>query len=891
MDLHQKPWQMPQPSPKSNMKTSSMRDAMHPPNASILKNSTTRHSNVQQAKSYDSMDDGDALKRTYVKPANGGGSNGRPIINNPPTTINIGDQEVDYYHNPTELFRWINYRRWDGARARVNSNPEECAVWVASRHSTDGRVLWRQLPLHLVCMQSGVKLNFSDENRDVGDSSSVSMRNAEEEVAMHNVQLKQVEDLVEELIDAYPDATRQQDDQGMLPLHSSVNHISSENGPNERVISLLLLANATALNMKDQFGRTPIDIIREKTEMTGTIPGAENTLRLMLRAKDMMSSIKGFMKNEADDGIREVEQRAENERQASQRIIRRLEQELADEQNRANMELNSAGEVRETSNILKEELRMIKKDYDTLELDLDQTRKERDDLVSKNEILRNELDKQEDIVSQIKREAEKELDEQKQTTASLRSEASTARAMAEGMETQLRSKFTDAENSRNTITQLRKEMATLHANSKRETKKLMEDVERLEDELKHAKNLIDELSAKNESQEKNKKDLEKHLGQVLVSFQNLSNEYDQLNDSSAQKEHTMMEMLKSERNSMNSSLEKQKKLMEAAFVEQAHFMAEANKKQSTMSARFTQDRKKDRASIQKIKEDFQAVRTQLSAKHCIVTESVMKKSDSFQMKINKSSPSFIPSPNQMKNRFSSDPQQGVHPKTTSPPDMTLQSSTIPTHHSHEQTGTRSASSLPAPEFNRPASELPAVVSKEEYKSPGFLKFLEERAKTSGSRRPLVNKDQVDSQTPNPSSSLGTRTQSHPMSTSKGFNTEEDKMYSSISNKSDSKLPTVSFDSRRSYSTTPNNSTSVMRQLPSHYREKDDDSVSRQKSFSLDEFSDVDSRISVSTFGDQREQYRGMRSALKRGTISLGDNTTGMDMSNYRQNYSPHDPFL
>ena len=44
---------------------------------------------------------------------------------------------------------------------------------------------------------------------------------------------------------------------------------------------------------------------------------------------------------------------------------------------------------------------MVKKDFDTLELDLDQTRKERDDLVSKNEILRRELDKQEDIVSQM----------------------------------------------------------------------------------------------------------------------------------------------------------------------------------------------------------------------------------------------------------------------------------------------------------------------------------------------------------------------------------------------------------------------------------------------------------------------------------------------------------
>ena len=55
-------------------------------------------------------------------------------------------KEVDYYLNPTELFRWINYRRWDGAKTRAQSHPDECSTWIVSRHNADGRILWRTCP-------------------------------------------------------------------------------------------------------------------------------------------------------------------------------------------------------------------------------------------------------------------------------------------------------------------------------------------------------------------------------------------------------------------------------------------------------------------------------------------------------------------------------------------------------------------------------------------------------------------------------------------------------------------------------------------------------------------------------------------------------------------------
>jgi hypothetical protein len=50
----------------------------------------------------------------------------------------------------------------------------------------------------------------------------------------------------------------------------------------------------------------------------------------------------------------------------------------------------------------------------------------------------------------------------------------------------------------------------------------------------------------------------------------------------------------------------------------------------------------------------------------------------------------------------------------------------------------------------------------------------------------------------------------------------------------------------------------------------------QNSFSLDEFSDVDSRVSsgVSTFGDQRNHYRGMRNAVKQDLIRVSNAAKG-----------------
>ena len=192
-------------------------------------------------------------------------------------------KEVDYYLNPTELFRWINYRRWDGAKARVLSHPDECSTWIVSRHSSDGRILWRHLPLHLVCMQS--------ENGNSENSSQIT---------------RQIEELVDVLLGAYPDGANSPDDQGMLPLHLVVANSSQ---PNERILNLLLMTYPTGVDVKDKYGRTPVDIVSEKVESG---PHREAALRAMSRAKLTTERLVEAIREENTANLASIKQGASN---------------------------------------------------------------------------------------------------------------------------------------------------------------------------------------------------------------------------------------------------------------------------------------------------------------------------------------------------------------------------------------------------------------------------------------------------------------------------------------------------------------------------------------------------------------------------------------------------
>lgn len=61
--------------------------------------------------------------------------------------------EVDAVRSPTDIFKRINSGDWDGALDALRCNPAEASVWVSRRNSNNDGLVWKYLPLHLICLQ------------------------------------------------------------------------------------------------------------------------------------------------------------------------------------------------------------------------------------------------------------------------------------------------------------------------------------------------------------------------------------------------------------------------------------------------------------------------------------------------------------------------------------------------------------------------------------------------------------------------------------------------------------------------------------------------------------------------------------------------------------------
>ena len=746
---------------------------------------------------------------------------------------NNAQKEVDYYHNPTELFRWINYRRWDGARSRVITNPDEASVWVVSRHSTDSRVLWRQLPLHLVCMQSCIDAScLDDENRDSSESGS---RGSAHSSADEATIQRQIEDLVEELLEAYPEGAYMQDDQGMLPLHSCLNAINASSYPNEKVLYLLVTANAGALRASDRYGRKPMDILREKDVHH---PVIQKAIRLLMRVQGMEDSLKDLMKSDVLQLLQEAEKKAENERLASQRIIKRLEQELAEELAKAEKESNSAGKVHEISNVLREELKIVKKDYSSVERDLEQTRKERDGLIAKIESMQDTIDKQARQVDEMKKSSSVQKGENEKTLASIKSEANAAKAMAKGMESQLRTKFVHAEELKSTVSHVKKEMATLTSQSKREKKKLLDDIERLEDELQNVKSFSLEMEKKNETLREQNRDLDNHLSEMIMLYNSLSSQYDKMYDEANRHESTMIEKLRRDRSKLATSIEKQRKIMQDYIVEQEKILAQSSKEELSITEGLTYDKKNRTNAVDKIKEDFLAIRSKLSAKYFIAVD-VLEDDQSQSV--------CRYSPTEKKNERSSEERI---------PLSSIKSPSVPMDTSfkgnRKEEGERSLDLLNFLEGNAQYHRRKYVPNKEKdqiFQSPSMPVSRSKYTNSSAKRNSVLDSDEgyekkLESRKCNRSSHFS------PIQMRK----IKSDIYDPRNSKENFHLSQPKSRNRGKPLHDENESATVI----------DRYSTESQHSFSLDEFSDMDSRTSV----EYSRFPRGMRNAMQRDLIRV-----------------------
>mmetsp|Transcript_16321 Transcript_16321/g.37438 ORF Transcript_16321/g.37438 Transcript_16321/m.37438 type:complete len:614 (-) Transcript_16321:1710-3551(-) len=143
------------------------------------------------------------------------------------------EAEVNYDDGPTELYRRIEEKDWEGAISRLESHPFEAKTWVSRQEQGSNKIRWRLLPIHATCI------------------------------------FRAPLGLIEGLIEVYRDGPQMKDDQGMLPIH-----LACRNGGSKGVILALLNGFHESYKVKDKKGRTPLDLVMNSESQNAEAVGA-----------------------------------------------------------------------------------------------------------------------------------------------------------------------------------------------------------------------------------------------------------------------------------------------------------------------------------------------------------------------------------------------------------------------------------------------------------------------------------------------------------------------------------------------------------------------------------------------------------------------------------------
>jgi len=478
-------------------------------------------------------------------------------------------REVDYYLNPTELFRWINYRRWDGARARAASHPEECGTWIVSKNS-DGGINWRHLPIHLVCMQCG---------KASGET------------------LSQIEALLDALILSYPEGASVADSQGMLPLHLAVSH-----GASEKFLTSLVACYPNGAHTKDKFGRSPIDIVNNGP------PGSRRdvTLQVLRRAKSNVDRMTGSIRKEAAAEVAAVTQSAANERVASQRIIMRLEEELASAKEAIEgMHRQGEGQSHREHEIEKK-FKQSQLQCEKLMSDLETVREERDKVTEQMRPLRLQVENHNNDLSDFKSNVSADRNQQNKLISELRSELSTAKAMTDAVENQLRTRFSNEEEMSGKLSDLEASLNKSRVECASEKRKYLELKDQLESENEHLHKTVDDMTSRNNQMVARIGELNKQLNNLLSSYHSLNTEHERIMESTTRYEQEFLDSMQLERERIMKSISKQRIAFENSVTDQQRLMEEAHKKEKIMQVTALEERERANKVIQAIKAEFKA---------------------------------------------------------------------------------------------------------------------------------------------------------------------------------------------------------------------------------------------------------------------------------------------
>ena len=121
-----------------------------------------------------------------------------------------------YGKNTTQLYQYIETKKWDDVLRRIQWSKQEVSKWVF-RLEKNGSLRWKLLPLHAAIIYSAPMK------------------------------------VIQALLDIFPEAANRKDDAGMLAIHLAFRSDSSQD-----IIDAILKVNPEGIRVKDKHGNLPL---------------------------------------------------------------------------------------------------------------------------------------------------------------------------------------------------------------------------------------------------------------------------------------------------------------------------------------------------------------------------------------------------------------------------------------------------------------------------------------------------------------------------------------------------------------------------------------------------------------------------------------------------------
>lgn len=482
-----------------------------------------------------------------------------PLILSPPA------KEVDFYRNPTELFRWINYRRWEGAQKRAESCPEEVVTWIVSTDPNTNAIQWRHLPLHLCCLQSEVPIS-----------------------------------LVETLLKLHPEAAEMEDHDGRTPLHLAC----LKAGITEQLTTLLLAYNPGAAVTTDRNNCTPLDLLQQSISTISSSTHLHNPAQLLQRMENFLTNIKQNVRNAEIKRVDQLHASVASERVASQQIINRLEEELASTK-RTLEELESDINAKDDlEGNFEQKLLMITKENNQVQEQNQSLRQAVKEMSQALEAEKDRNSRQDEIVESVKMEYQKKIDELDSKVKNSQADTATAKSMLEALESQLKVKFTSDHAQIQKIADLESTLSETVSKRNQMESDLKSKVDILHRENVRLKEAAEKTSSYNTALQDKVKELNESLSNIISSQNILSTEQERSMEAAETYARETLEVVNAERDRLLQFVEAQRRQMEDLFAEQLRVLEAGATTGVQQRDAFLAEKERSAATMQKMRQHF-----------------------------------------------------------------------------------------------------------------------------------------------------------------------------------------------------------------------------------------------------------------------------------------------